>query len=1221
MVLRAGEAARMEQNDSTRPKRISNPPRWHRDYLIQSRKPSCPQGQTTSDSVLLEVSQGAAIAETRAEVRDLACDVQQIKGMLSELSQSMRTMQIRSQNSSFSISSNQSSKATSPVVEHNQEDDNSRVSLVQELGECLRQHEANRHYVDPSTSPPQLSRQSTLPPPPRSMLPTPLPQGGGGSLEPSSLQLPEARMLTAPVATQYAHSQFQPSENLPGMSMNPTQFGNVPPWSLIQQPLYPIYPANDSRFIRSGGPVPSQGQGNGFPPWMFPNYPVPVPPPALYPPYGPIVYPSHVFPMAMPSSIQVPSIPPAQFGPSMGPLDVTATSNVPVFRTHTPLGSSGVIQSRDSVVNQPVVTACVHPSSGNSRLAGIERPSFPCFKRNDPQEFAMLNMALKNLLPSEESEQYKYHILLDHLKLDDARHLALAYAHDPQPYTTALHALQRKYGQPHHLVLRELASIQNLPAIRSGDSLGFGQFALRVQALVGMLQSWGQDQGAKELACSSHVHQLLSKLSAHHVSSFARHIRTVNQNVPYNLVDFAKWLEEEAECQSLVVQVSDQSKGATKYQMREERPPKSWYTTATFLQGANQEEHYNPKGKMFQPTNSYSKQLDPGPFCAFCGHQAHHLSQCMKFQQFDAEGKEKWILDNGRCWRCGRTHRSANCDLKKPCPYCKERHLGVLHEVNVRKPDSGIFYLSRPSGLNSVLLKVVKVILSYEGRTVETYAILDDGSERTMLLSPAAEMLGLNGPAESLRLRTIRQGSEEIKGTNVTFSIAPASFSQRKYEISAAFTSKMLDLPEQTYPVRTLQRCYQHLRRIPLEEFHQVKPLLLVGADHPHLLCSTERVTFGPPGSPIALHTRLGWVLQGPTSLIPETDSISQCHFLATSTEDQLQRDVERLWQVDVLPYHQTSKAVFRSKQDQYALECLEQRTECLEMNGVVRYATPLLRAKHAPRLNALQQSVMPALRRTERQIAKNPVRAAIYEEEIQKLVESGYVKKLNPKAMTSTDESWYVPHHLVEHNGKHRLVFDCSYQYNGESLNSYLLSGPTLGFSLLGVLLRFREHQVAISGDIRAMFHQVRLLPSDRPLLRFLWRNMSRNAPVDVYEWQVLPFGTTSSPCCAIYALQRHAKRISTTYPEVQDSVLHSFYVDNCLQSLPTIDDAKEMILKLRSALSEGGFEIRQWSSNYASVVDHLPDEARSLQTDLWLSHDCNDPCELALFTGYFGV
>lgn len=89
---------------------------------------------------------------------------------------------------------------------------------------------------------------------------------------------------------------------------------------------------------------------------------------------------------------------------------------------------------------------------------------------------------------------------------------------------------------------------------------------------------------------------------------------------------------------------------------------------------------------------------------------------------------------------------------------------------------------------------------------METYVILDDGSERAILLSSAIEMLGLDGVAESLRFRTIRQGSEEIEGANVTFSIFPASIKHRKYQIRAAFTFKMLDLIEQTYPVRTLQQ-------------------------------------------------------------------------------------------------------------------------------------------------------------------------------------------------------------------------------------------------------------------------------------------------------------------------------------------------------------------------------------------------------------------------------
>ncbi len=120
---------------------------------------------------------------------------------------------------------------------------------------------------------------------------------------------------------------------------------------------------------------------------------------------------------------------------------------------------------------------------------------------------------------------------------------------------------------------------------------------------------------------------------------------------------------------------------------------------------------------------------------------------------------------------------------------------------------------------------------------------------------------------------------------------------------------------------------------------------------------------------------------------------------------------------------------------------------------------------------------------------------------------------------------------------------------YQGVSLNQQLLPGPTLGASLLGVLLRFRQYAVAISGDIRGMFHQVRLLPEDRPLLRFIWRNMRRKDSPDVYKWQVLPFGTTCRPCCATFALQMHVR-----YQQVgNEDVLQSIELELLRGQLPT--------------------------------------------------------------------
>ncbi len=101
--------------------------------------------------------------------------------------------------------------------------------------------------------------------------------------------------------------------------------------------------------------------------------------------------------------------------------------------------------------------------SGNK--SRVEGPTFPYFHKEDPHEYMMLKMALTNLLPPWETEIYKYHILLDHLKLPAARHIALAYTHDQQPFTRSLAALDQQYGQPHHLALKEITSIVNLPKV------------------------------------------------------------------------------------------------------------------------------------------------------------------------------------------------------------------------------------------------------------------------------------------------------------------------------------------------------------------------------------------------------------------------------------------------------------------------------------------------------------------------------------------------------------------------------------------------------------------------------------------------------------------------------------------------------------------------------------------------------------------------------------
>ncbi|KAG7502741.1 hypothetical protein JOB18_025626 [Solea senegalensis] len=248
-----------------------------------------------------------------------------------------------------------------------------------------------------------------------------------------------------------------------------------------------------------------------------------------------------------------------------------------------------------------------------------------------------------------------------------------------------------------------------------------------------------------------------------------------------------------------------------------------------------------------------------------------------------------------------------------------------------------------------------------------------------------------------------------------------------------------------------------------------------------HLLTPIEPVQLGPPGGPIAVHTKLGWSLQGPTSVDQVPASNQQCLFTATvSPTSELFKNVERFWQIDTLPY--TSEK-----------QMLQTSTVRVNVEGVQRYTTPLLRRANSTTLQASVESVLSSLGGTEKRLAKDPQRAKVYCQEIYKLEKMGYIAVVPPEAATSTPESWFIPHHMVRHNNKDRIVFNCSFQHEGKSLNDLLLPGPALGPLLLGFLIRFRQYPVAVSGDIKGMFHQIRLLPADKPVLRFIWRDMKK--------------------------------------------------------------------------------------------------------------------------------
>ena len=117
--------------------------------------------------------------------------------------------------------------------------------------------------------------------------------------------------------------------------------------------------------------------------------------------------------------------------------------------------------------------------------------------------------------------------------------------------------------------------------------------------------------------------------------------------------------------------------------------------------------------------------------------------------------------------------------------------------------------------------------------------------------------------------------------------------------------------------------------------------------------------------------------------------------------------------------------------------------------------------------------------------------------------------------------------------------MFDCGASYKGQSLNEELLQGPDLTSSLIGA---------------------------------------------------------TSSPSCANFALRKCAEDFGHEYKdETVDKLQLCFYVNDCLVSVVTEEEALTLCHELISLCAKGGFCLTKWHSNRSEVLKAIPEPYRA--------------------------
>ena len=351
---------------------------------------------------------------------------------------------------------------------------------------------------------------------------------------------------------------------------------------------------------------------------------------------------------------------------------------------------------------------------------------------------------------------------------------------------------------------------------------------------------------------------------------------------------------------------------------------------------------------------------------------------------------------------------------------------------------------------------------------------------------------------------------------------------------------------------------------------------LLIGIDHAHMHTGqTKQVDHL-----VARKSPLGWVVFGSTTGKSSCDTHRVYHVKHATPVDLFEFWTTETMGVEVKPCVCEADKLSPIEREEKRL--IEKSAGKVGDQWMISYPWE----KDPKLLPDNKDQAVKRLESTERRLSKNLEQAAAYDKQMVEMEELSFARKLSKEEMENyKGPVHYISHHAVLRPEKKstpvRIVFNSSSVYQGHRLNDYWKKGPDLLNNLFGVVLRFREKGVAISGDISKMYHRVLIPQQDQRVHRFVWRNFDTSRKPDVYVKTVLTFGDKPAPAMAQIALQKTAQESQTSHPQAAKTLMENTYMDDVCDSVDTVEDARKQTEDLDNVLEKGGFKTKGWVSN----------------------------------------
>ncbi|XP_062710822.1 uncharacterized protein LOC134288907 [Aedes albopictus] len=743
----------------------------------------------------------------------------------------------------------------------------------------------------------------------------------------------------------------------------------------------------------------------------------------------------------------------------------------------------------------------------------------------------------------------------------------------PQSVPHVMETLRMLYGRPEILIHSLLQNLRNVPSPKTENLQSIINYGMAVRNLVDHMHVADL---VEHLRNPMLVHELVERLPPQMRMQWSWYKRSIPD---VNLATFGDFMSE------LV-------KTATDVTMPRDASMQQGKSVNTGREKQNLYVHTEADNGQLAATMTKEPEIAKRscPYCSDDGHEG--VARCPQFKALDLDGRWKAIRSKGLCRTCLIPHRKWPCRSSKECGVdgCRFRHNALLHSRAATesaaahpKPSENIARQNHHSATKFSLFRYLPVTLEANGRKVETFAFLDDGSESTLMEAGLAQELDIVGPEESLWLSWTGNISREEKGSQRISVAISGTGLKSQYQLSNVRTVQKLKLQGQSFQYTELQTIYPHLRGLPLHSYSEAVPRIIIGIEHARML-TTLKVREGRANEPVAAKTRLGWCVYG--KQVDGSDAVTRLH---VHLEEHGNRELHELMKQYFSIEEAAVATPLESEEDKRARKILERTTR--RVNG--SFETGLLWKYDRPSFPNSYPLAVRRMQSLEKRLAKEPGLKERVDDQIAEYEFKGYAHRITQEEVEATnpDRVWYLPLSIVRNPKKPekiRLIWDAAARVNGVSFNDMLIKGPDMLTSLFTVLLRFRQRSVAVCGDIREMFHQVRIIPQDKQSQRFLYRNHP-DQPPQVFVMDVATFGATCSPCSAQFVKNTNAQDFASQFPRAAEAIINAHYVDDYLDSVDTIDEAVELVKDVKFVHAQGGFDIRNFSSNSSEVLQRL--------------------------------